>query len=490
MCFYRGVVASFVLKKEAGALAGSAIIRIFVGDSRNLTNMKKTCCRSFALIVMLFALFAPDAFSREAETALPSACPGAACGGIPVQAQQLGIEVTPRQPRVFQEFEVSYTASGEIESIAQPHWGALTLVRELGRSQGSQMSIVNGVTTRSDTYAYRYLVRSPVSGDVTVPGTTAVVGGRTCRCEGLVVTIRPDTAAVQPQCRLEPDTAAMARTGGYVVRLVCDRKPDQAQPLLMVNGVGCMPFSTGYSAVNGEEEYVYRYRIDSRGAERCTLVPQLSFGGKPFAVSPYVFTLKAGARNGRWTLYVLSGVVILLWGAVFVRDRAVPAGRHAVVSRFSWRGYMLAATTLLFFGFSALLVYFLSDADAKTPFSVVLAAGLMLFASCWLLFGELRRSAVRLCIDGEALFVTPYMGLGPTRRYDLRSFDGITSSVLVSRGGAYEYRYLMQANRRTVRISSFYLKNYGEVADAAGQGLPYMGERPMSLWLELKEIFG
>lgn len=414
----------------------------------------------------------------------------ALCSLVPVRAQQLGIEVTPRQPRVFQEFEVAYTASREIESITPPRWGTLTLVRELGRSQGTQMSIVNGVTTKSETYALRYLVRSPVSGEVVIPGTTAVIGGEEYRCEGQVVVILPDTLSAQPRCRIEPDTAAMARMGGCIVRLVCDRKPDQAHPLLTVNGtVECTPFATGYSCTNGQEEYVFRYRIDERDAKCCVLVPQLSFGGTPFVIPPYLLTLKTEARGRTWMLYLLSGAVVFLWAVAFVRDHTVAAGREAVVSRFSWRGYMVGALALLFIGLSGLCVYLMAVSREKIPMPVVFTTLLMLFAACWLLFGELRRSAVRLCVDGGMLCVTPYMGLGPVRRYDLRNFDGVTSSVVVSRSGTYEYRYLMCGERRAVRISSFYLKNYRQVANAVAHVCPCKGERPMNLWLELKEIF-
>lgn len=440
-------------------------------------EMEKTCCRLPAIPVLSCLVAALFLY-------------------VPSRAQELGLEVTPRQPVVYQEFEVSYTADREIGSIEMPHWGALTLVKELGRSRGSQMSVVNGVTTRSETHAYRYLVRSPVSGDVTVPGTAAVVAGRTYRCEGRVVSILPDTVAVEPQCRLELDTTAIARMDECVVRLVCDRKPDHAKPLLTVDGTASYaPFSSSSSVKDGVAEYVYTYRIPTGAAERYELAPQLSFGGKPFDCPSYFVTRadaasRADAMPDRtWIVYLLGGVLLLLWGAVFVRDHTVVAARGAVVSRFSWRGYLLAALCLFFVGFCALLLYFLSDPDTKTPFPVVLAAGLMLFGSFWLVFGELRRSAVRLCLDGGTLSVTPYLGLGMTRRYDMHDFDGITSSVLVSRGGAYEYRYLMCDGRRVVRVSSFYLKNYPELSAALGAYCPYRGKRPMSLWLELKELF-
>lgn len=119
---------------------------------------------------------------------------------VALRAQRLGVEVTPACPMVFQEFEVAYTADREIESIAPPRWGALTLVCELGRSHGSQLSIVNGVRTDSELFSYRYRVRSRVSGEVFVPGTTAVVGGRECRFERKRITVLPDSAHCEPQC--------------------------------------------------------------------------------------------------------------------------------------------------------------------------------------------------------------------------------------------------------------------------------------------------
>ena len=183
-----------------------------------------------------------------------------------------------------------------------------------------------------------------------------------------------------------------------------------------------------------------------------------------------------------------GGALLALWGAVFVRDHTVAAGRNAVVSRFSWRGYMLLALALLFVGFRAVFLCLLFAPGAK-PFALYLAAAVMLFGSCWLVFGELRRSAVRLCLDAGTLCVTPYMGLGMTRRYDMHDFDGVTTSVLVSRGEVYEYRYLLKGGRREVRLSSCYLKNYARLSTAIGACCPDRGERPRDFWLELKELF-
>lgn len=473
-----------------------------------------------------------------------------------VRAQQLRIEITPSRPTAFQEFEVAYTADREIESIAPPRWGALTLVRELGRSHGSQLSIVNGVRTESEFYSYRFRVRSRVSGDVLVPGTTAIIDGRECSFERKIITVLPDSSRREPQCRLELDSAAMAGMGGCIVRLVCDRRPDKAAPVLLLDDTQeYTPVSTGYSCQNGQEECVYRYRIDISDTGRHSLTPQLSFGGKAFDAPSYfvwlddeagiegsgkgvtgkdagtaagagIVSIEAGTRTETgpgpgprlqtgtgtqpesgpelgagadsvpksrpertWILYAFLGALVLLWAVIFVRDHTAVAGRNAVVSRFSWRVYFVVAATLLFVGLLGLCIIGAIRADAGSRVPAYFMMLLMLFCVCWLVFGELRRSAVRLRIDGEILSVTPFAGLGFTRRYELKCFDGITSSMLASRGGAYEYRYLVKDRRRVVRISSYYLKNYEKLSQALSKHCVYRGERPMNLWLEVKEIF-
>lgn len=110
----------------------------------------------------------------------------------------------------------------------------------------------------------------------------------------------------------------------------------------------------------------------------------------------------------------------------------------------------------------------------------------------WLLLAGVRgvaalgREVVPRCRD--ALRYTLY-GAGHDRRYDMHDFDGVTTSVLVSRGEVYEYRYLLKGGRREVRLSSCYLKNYARLSTAIGACCPDRGERPRDFWLELKELF-
>ena len=134
------------------------------------------------------------------------------------------------------------------------------------------------------------------------------------------------------------------------------------------------------------------------------LTPQLSFGGKPFEVPSYVVWLKGEAGpegtepatpGRRRIVYAFAGVLLFLWTAIFVRDHAA-AGRNAVVSRFSWQVYFVVAAALLFIGFCGLLICGAVRAEGASRLPVYGVTLLMLFCVCWLVFGELRRSAVRL----------------------------------------------------------------------------------------------
>lgn len=412
---------------------------------------------------------------------------------VPASSQQLRIVVSLSRPSVHQEFEVAYTSDCEIESITPPRWGMLTLVRELGLSRGTETSILNGEMTRSNVFSYRYIVRSAVAGEVTVPGTTAVIGGRECRFDSRTITIFPAKNTLEPECRLELDTVASAHTGECVVRLVCNRKPDRADPPLAVNGRDTYaPFSSGYSSHNGMEKFEFSYRIPMRDGRKYRLKPQLTFGGKAFDAPVYAVT--QGDRTApkisvRWLLCLVAAIIVCLWGAIYARDHAGGLSQQGLGSRFSLRAYLLAAVTLLFAVYIAFLVCWLFSSAGKAHPALILVVLLLLFGLWWLVAGEVRRSAVRLRIEGKTLFVTPFLGLGRTRSYDLREFGGVTTSVLTTRSGSFEYGYLIKADRREVRISSFYLKNYRALFDAVTTVCPFRGSRPMNLLRELKELF-
>lgn len=212
----------------------------------------------------------------------------------------------------------------------------------------------------------------------------------------------------------------------------------------------------------------------------CNVVSAVVLG----IVLPVVFEEQSEART-----IVTRLVEVYIVVAVFRFINAVLFAVFQIASaRPAWQNKPIKGLRQTGQGIAALICGALR-AEGASRLPVYGVTLLMLFCVCWLVFGELRRSAVRLRIDGDTLAVTSFAGLGFTRRYDLKSFDAITSTILVSRGGAYEYRYLMKAGRRVVRVSAFYLKNYDGLCEALSEHCVYKGRRPMNLWLEMKEIF-
>ena len=76
-------------------------------------------------------------------------------------------------------------------------------------------------------------------------------------------------------------------TGGYAkyrAKLICNVRPDQYRPLLIINGKTTQPSSTSYSNADGHEKYVYSYYFSSDGYEVAS--KELTFGGIPYFIEP------------------------------------------------------------------------------------------------------------------------------------------------------------------------------------------------------------
>ena len=113
---------------------------------------------------------------------------------------------------------------------------------------------------------------------------------------------------------------------------------------------------------------------------------------------------------------------------------------------------------------------------------------LLLFVLVWAFFGELRTKAILIIIDKKNIDVKTYLGLGKTRQYYTDEFDGYCTSILSSRVSKYEYLYLMKDDKKCVKISSFYHRNYDELKGYLAENLSFIGEHPYSLAEEIKEI--
>lgn len=107
----------------------------------------------------------------------------------------------------------------------------------------------------------------------------------------------------------------------------------------------------------------------------------------------------------------------------------------------------------------------------------------------WSVIGELRTKVVSVAINMYAIKTKSFLGFGAAKEFLLKDIDGFTTSILTSNTGEYEYLYLMTGDKKIVKISGFYHKNYLEMKQFLATKLPFLGDKPFDLWAETKEIF-
>ncbi|HUH26156.1 MAG TPA: hypothetical protein VLY87_05980 [Flavobacterium sp.] len=76
-----------------------------------------------------------------------------------------------------------------------------------------------------------------------------------------------------------------------------------------------------------------------------------------------------------------------------------------------------------------------------------------------------------------------------TESFKISEIKGWKYSHLTSRGGTYEYLYLIKDGKKIIKISEFYHKNYSKLKNEILTKTKYLGYENFSLLDELKEIF-
>ena len=145
----------------------------------------------------------------------------------------------------------------------------------------------------------------------------------------------------------------------------------------------------------------------------------------------------------------------------------------------------ILVTGLLSFIFSRGVFTSIED----TPTAVYVFAGVFLFVWTWLVFGELRTKVISVKIGKDLITTTNFLGLGAKRTFDFKEFEGFITSLLPSKSGTYEYLYLIKDNKKVIKLSEFYHKNYFECKQVLTNRVKFMGNKPFSMLTELREIY-
>ena len=96
---------------------------------------------------------------------------------------------------------------------------------------------------------------------------------------------------------------------------------------------------------------------------------------------------------------------------------------------------------------------------------------------------------IKVVLNNDHLVIKKFGGLSIAKKYLYEDLDGFKTSILRSRGGDNEYLYLIKDNKKLVKISDYYHKNFLELKKEITTKLEDLGFEKFSYMDELKEIF-
>ncbi|MGA9213400.1 hypothetical protein, partial [Kaistella sp.] len=133
-------------------------------------------------------------------------------------------------------------------------------------------------------------------------------------------------------------------------------------------------------------------------------------------------------------------------------------------SEFTFKSYFMLILLCAFsFLIYIIIPNFFSDPyyDDKL-FPKIFIPGIIIFSFSYLLFGELRTKMIKVEIDKNEIIIKRFFGL-KTETYKNSEINGWKYSHLSSRGGTYEYLYLYKNDKKIIKISEYYHKNYFQI---------------------------
>ncbi len=138
-------------------------------------------------------------------------------------------------------------------------------------------------------------------------------------------------------------------------------------------------------------------------------------------------------------------------------------------SKFRYTAYIVALVSVLLF---ILLVTFLRKyVDSDVPlWKTFLITAFFLFIWIWMFFGELKSKIVSVDMDCDSIRIKKFLGVGTLKEYQIDEISGFKTSTLRSKGGAYEYLYLMVDNKKIGKISEYYHRNYKDLKNFFDNG--------------------
>lgn len=123
-------------------------------------------------------------------------------------------------------------------------------------------------------------------------------------------------------------------------------------------------------------------------------------------------------------------------------------------------------------------------------FPVLFLSSMLGFTFIFLVYGEIRNKFISIEVNKVGVLRKSFLGLS-SKYYKFEEIDGWKISHLTSRGGTYEYLYFYLKNndKKVIKISEFYHRNYFQVKENISKSYKCLGYEQFSFIDEIKEIF-
>jgi hypothetical protein len=117
-----------------------------------------------------------------------------------LQAQDVRVTIDcPQVVRTGEPFQMAVQVNADATNIKLPEMSAFTVLRNYGRSQSSQVSIINGKVSQSMEVAFNYIMQANREGTQEIAPVEVTVDGKTCRSAPVTVQVIAGNADAQPQ---------------------------------------------------------------------------------------------------------------------------------------------------------------------------------------------------------------------------------------------------------------------------------------------------
>ncbi len=117
-----------------------------------------------------------------------------------LQAQNVSVTVDcPRVVRVGEPFQMAVQVNADAANIKLPEMSAFKVLRSLGRSQSSSVSIINGKVSQSTEVAFNYIVQANQEGTQEIGPVEVTVDKKTYQSTPVTVQVVAGNASTQPQ---------------------------------------------------------------------------------------------------------------------------------------------------------------------------------------------------------------------------------------------------------------------------------------------------